>query len=264
MRWPGLVMVVLGAFAGGSGGHIAVLLVGAAAAGWGAWLALPRAGRPRPYAPVLLVALLGGALWLLSAIAAPEGLALSAIPSLPLSLAAERLVGLLLAGAAWLLSGLWPWRQPAMGALTAPIGVWLVVRLGLPAVPAGMEHWRAALVPLAVVGLWHAAITRRLPSIAVGAAMIGTASLDPAGIAGAGWLLASAIGLELWYLVGGGAPRVAPLVRALLAVLAGWGTLGVLTGGLRTEVVYTVIAAAGAAAGLAGRRDSPAPRPGLR
>jgi hypothetical protein len=252
-RWPGLLVLVLGALAVGAGGHIGGLLVGAAASAWGAWLALPRSARPRPYAPVLVLALLGAALWLLGTIAGPEGLALSAIPSLPLSPAAERLAALLLAGAAWILSGLWPWRHPADGALTAPIAVWLLLRLGLPAVPAGLEHWRPALFPLLVVGIWYAALTRRTSPLAVGGALLGVASLDPVGIAGAGWLLASAIALELWQLRGrADASAAAPLVRAGLALLAGWGALGALTGGLRTEVVYTVLAAAGAAAGLAG------------
>lgn len=252
-RWPGLLLLVLGALAVGAGGHIGVLLIGAVASGWGAWLALPRSVRPRPYGPALVLALLGAALWLLGTIAGPEGLALSAVPSLPLSPAAERLAALLLAGAAWVLSGLWPWRQPADGALTAPIGAWLLLRLGLPAVPAGLEHWRPALFPLLVAGIWYAALTRRTTSLAAGGALVGVASLDPAGIAGAGWLLASAIALELWHLRGRAeASAAAPLVRAGLALLAGWGTLGVLSGGLRTEVVYTVLAAAGAAAGLAG------------
>jgi hypothetical protein len=236
-----------------AGGNIGMFLIGAAASGWGAWLAMPRSVRPRPYAPVLVLALLGAALWLLDTIAGPEGLALSASPSLPLSSAAERLGGLLLAGAAWVLSGLWPWRQPAGGALTAPIGAWLVVRLGLPAVPAGLEHWRPALFPLLVIGIWYAALARRTTSLAAGGALLGVATLDPGGIGGAGWLLASAIALELWHLRGRADSSRAPLVRAGLALLAGWGVLGVLSGGLRTEVVYTVLAAAGAGAGLAGR-----------
>jgi hypothetical protein len=261
-RCPGLLLLVLGALAVGVGGHIGVLLIGAAVSGWGAWLALPRSVRPRPYAPMLLLALLGVALWLMSTIAGPEGLALSALPSLPLSPAAERLAALLLAGAIWILSGLWPWRQPADGALTAPIGAWLLVRLGLPAVPAGLEHWRPALFPLLVVGIWYAGLSRRSTSVAAGGAVLGLASLEPHGIAGAGWLLASAIALELWRLRGRPeADPAARLIRAGVALFAGWGALGVLTGGLRTEVVYTVLAAAGAAAGLAATGGPPARPP---
>ena len=242
-RWPGLLLVAVGALAAGLGRHIGVLLTGAAINAWGAWLVLPRTSRPLPYAPVALLGVLAATLWLLAAIAGPEGLALAAIPSLPLSVAAERLVALLLAAAAWILSGLVPWRQPAGGALTAQVACWMLVRLGIPAVPAGLEHWRPALFPLAVVSIWSAGLAGRLSSVAVAGAVIGVASLEPAAIRGAGLLLAAAVALE--------ARLVAPpLLRAGAAAAAAWGAIGVLGGGLRAEVVYTVVACIGAAVAL--------------
>jgi hypothetical protein len=260
IRLVGLVTLLLGALAVGLSGHIGLLLTGAMASGWGAWAAMPAAIRPRPYAPVLLAGLLGAALWLLASIAGPEGLAIAAIPSLPLSPAAERLVGLLLVGSAWILSGLWPWRQPAGGALTAPVGVWLLLRLGVAAVPAGLAHWRAGLFPLLVLGIWQAAFVRRVSTVAAGAALLGAASLDPAGLAGAGWLLAAAAALEVWPSAATGETGRARMMRVGIGLAAGWGTLGALTGGLRAEVTYTVLAAAGAAAVLSWRaRSIPGP-----
>ena len=245
------ILVVLSALVVGFGGHIGLVLAGAATSGVAAWLCFPPPRRPRPWAPVLAFVLLGATLWLLATVAGPEGLALAAIPALPLSPAAERLAGLLLAGAAWALSGLWPLRQPAEGVLTAPVGILVLLRLGLPAVPAGLEHWRAAIFPVVLIGMWHAALGRRLSSLATGGALLGAATLHPDGMAGAGWLLASAIALQLLTRVRRGASDTAsPLLRVSLAPAAAWGAIEVLGSGLRTEAVYTVLAAVAVAVGL--------------
>jgi hypothetical protein len=249
-----LAALALGALAAAFGGHIAVVLSGAVVSAWAAWLSLPPSGRPRPVAPVLVLLLLGGTLWLLGTIAGPEGLALSAISSLPLSAAAERLLAPLLLGAAWALSGLWPLRQPVDGVLTAPIGALLVLRLGLPALPGGLEHWRAAVFPLLLVGIWHAAVTRRLTRLSVGGAFFGLASLEPGGLAGVGWLLTAGVAFQLgqqW--IGRTSVPAATAGRILIAVAAAWGGLGVLHAGLRTEVVYTALAAAAVALGVSGQ-----------
>ena len=249
-----LAGVAIGVGAAGFGNHIPVVVLGAVVSGWAAWLSIPAPARPRPAAPLLIVLLLGAAYWLLAAIAGPEGLSLSAIPSLPLSSAAERLIAPLLFGAAWALSGLWPLRQPADGALTAPVGALLLLRLGMPSVPAGLEHWRAALFPVVVLGIWHAAVTRRVTALVVGGALLGLASLQPGGVRGAGWLLASAVALELTRQLPARATGAwTATARGLMAAAAGWGALAVVRAGLQAEVVYTVLAAAAAALGLAGR-----------
>ncbi len=249
---PALAGLTVGVLAVGFGGHVAIMIGGAVLGAWAAWLSLPRGLRPRPVAPLLVLLPLGAALWLLATIAGPEGLSLRAIPWLPLSAAAERLLAPLLLLAAWALSGLWPLRQPAGGVLTAPLGAMLLLRLGIPALPAGLEHWRAAIVPLALLGVWHSAVTRQFIGLMIGAAFLGLASVEPGGLAGAGWLLLAGVALELmrrWGRAGKGA-------RPLVALVAAWGGLGVLRAGLRTEVVYTVLAAAAALVALAGRRHA--------
>jgi hypothetical protein len=116
-----------------------------------------------------------------------------------------------------------------------------------------LEHWRAAAVPLVLLGLWHAAVTRRLAALAIGGAFLGVVSVRPAGVCGSGWLLACAAGLELQRLLSAGtAQRLAPGVRMLLAFAAAWGAQQVLAAGLETEVVYSVFAAIAAVFGLDG------------
>jgi hypothetical protein len=246
---------VLAAAAGAvaAAGHIAVLITGAIVTAWSAWLALPPSSRPWPVVPLTASLLLAAGLWLVTTIAGSEGLSLAAVPWLPLSPPAERLLAAWLLGAAWAFSGLWPLRQPVDGVLTAPVGASLIVRLGAPAAAAGLEHWRAAAVPLVLLGLWHAAVTRRLTALAIGGAFLGVASVRPAGVSGAGWLLACAAGLELQRLLSAEtARRLEPVVRMLLAFAAAWGAQQVLTAGLETEVVYSVFAAIAAVFGLNG------------
>ncbi|HEX6105032.1 MAG TPA: hypothetical protein VFZ26_05570 [Gemmatimonadales bacterium] len=246
-----LAALALGALLVGAAGHIAAVIAGAMACGWAAWLSVPSPARPHPVAPTLVFLLLATAFWLVATIAGPEGLSLAAIPWLPLSPAAERLLALPILASAWVLSGQWPFRQPAGGALTGPVGGVMLVRLGT-AVPAGLAHWQAAVFPLLVLGIWHAALTRRLTPLAVGGAMLGVVSLDPRGHAGAGSLFLAAVAIELGRRLPGPAERLA---RIPIALAAAWGALNVAVAGLGTEVVYTVLASAGAALGLAGSRS---------
>ncbi|HEU5040946.1 MAG TPA: hypothetical protein VFT84_09015, partial [Gemmatimonadales bacterium] len=248
-RPTALAVVVGSVVVAGFGGHVALILLAGIAGAWAAWLAPASPERGAPVAAVVGTLLLLPSLWLLATISGPEGLALSAIPWLPLSPAAERLLGLLLFAAVVVLGGPWPLRQPLDGVLTAPLGALLLIRLALPAAPEGLAHWRAAAFPLVVVGLWHASLTRRTPALAVGGALLGLASLDAAGIRGAGWLLACGIGLAL----SAGRGERGALFRSVLAA-AGWlGALDVLAGGLRTEAVYSVVAALAGLLALAGR-----------
>ena len=234
-----------------AGNHVTVVLLAAAAGGWAAWLATAPAGRPWPVGAIAATLLVAPSLVLLTAVSGPEGLGLAAIPWLPISPAAERLLGLLLFGAVLALGGLWPLRQPLDGLLTAPLGALLLIRVALPAVPDGLAHWRAAAFPLVVLGLWHAAVTRRTAALAVGGALLGLSSLQPSGVEGAGWLLASAVGAGL------AAGRTAAALPRLVLALAGyWGALQVIGAGLATEAVYTLAAVLAATLGLAARPDA--------
>ncbi|MBA3260650.1 MAG: hypothetical protein H0T68_14440 [Gemmatimonadales bacterium] len=242
-----LLGLVLGTGLAALGDQVALVFAGVVLAAWSAWLLQREVRRPRTY-PVVpaLSLLLIPAYWLLSTIAGPLGLAVSALPAIPLSPAAERLLAAALLLVAWALGGLWPVHRQVAGALIAPAGALLIYRVGAAAMPAGLAYWRAAIFPLLVIGIWHAALARRLELVAVGGGLLGMASLDRNGIAGAGWLLATAVGLEVLRRTG----VDGPLARSALIVTAAWGGLEAATGGLRTEVVYTVLAAGGAALGF--------------
>jgi len=245
--------VVLGTGLAALGNQVALVFAGVVLAAWSAWLLQREARRltPLPLAPALTLMLVP-VYQLLSTIAGPEGLAVSLLPAIPLSPAAERLLAPALLVVGWALGGLWPLHRQLPGALTAPAGALLIYRVGAAALPEGLAYWRGAIFPLLVIGIWHAAFARRLELVAVGGGLLGLASLDRNGIAGAGWLLATAAGMEVLRRTGvGGA-----LARGVLIVMAGWGGVEAATGGLRTEVVYTVLAAAGAAAAMMARAPS--------
>ncbi len=240
---PALLGVVLGTGLVVLASHVAVVFAGVAVAGWSGWLIQRRTepSAPVPLAPGFTLLLIP-AYWFLATIAGPESLAVADLADLPVSPAAERLLAPVLLLVTWALGGLWPLQSQVAGPLAAPAGAILLHRIGLAIVPTGLAHWRAAFFPLLVVGIWHAALTRRLTGVAVGAGLLGIASLDSDGIAGGGWLLATAAALEVLRRAG----TDSGLVRVPLVLAATWGGIQAATGGLRTEVVYTVLAAAGA------------------
>jgi hypothetical protein len=169
--------------------------------------------------------------------------------------AATRLVPWL-ACAAWILGGIWPWHG-LIFPLIAPLAAVLLLRLGAQVFPAAMDHWSPAFMPLALLGTWHVAASRdgqgsgprRLVEILVALAFFG-AFAGGAGVTGAWWLIGAAA-LVPW-LTGGslqGWLDRTPLAEVGWLPLA-WGALLVITGGLATQVTYTVLAAAGIAAAI--------------
>lgn len=250
---PALLGVVLGTGLVVLTPHLGLVFTGVAVTGWSAWLLRRGAelSAPAPLAPALTLLLIP-AFWFLATIAGPESLAVANLAALPVSPAAERLLAPVLLLVTWALGGLWPLQGQIAGPLAAPAGAILLHRIGLALVPAGLAHWRAAFFPLLVVGIWHAALTRRLAGVAVGAGLLGIASLDPDGIAGGGWLLATAAALEALRRAGTGSR----LARVPLVLAATWGGIQAATGGLRAEVVYTVLAVAGAGWAITARAPS--------
>jgi hypothetical protein len=243
-RAGGLATAILaGAAATALGPHVAIVFLGLIVAAWSAYFLFhPRGSRPAPVTPSLTL-LLAPVYWLLSTIAGPEGLSVAALPLVPLSPAAESLVAPALLLVGWSVAGLWPLHRQVPGALIGPLGALLLVRIGLPLAPDGLEYWRPLAVPLLFAGIWHAAAVARWPLLLAGAGLLGVAGLTPAGASGARWLLGSAFVLELCSMLRlpVGAVRLA---RMAAWISAAWGGLLVLEGGLRGEVVYTALGAA--------------------
>jgi hypothetical protein len=153
----------------------------------------------------------------------------------------------------WSVAGLWPLHRQVPGALVGPLGALLLLRIALPLAPDGLEFWRPLAVPLLIVGIWHAAALARWTLVAAGAGFLGVAGLTSAGATGAGWLLGSALVLELCSMASlpVGTFRLA---RVAAWASGSWGGLQVLEGGLRGEVVYTALGAAGLALVIASCR----------
>ena len=175
--------------------------------------------------------------------------------TIPLSEAAEIRIVPWIALAAWGLAGLWPLHGISF-PLLAPLSGIVLIRLGANPMAAAMQHWSPVFIPLALLGLGHGVATpggewsrpRRLIEILVALALLG-AFAGGDGIVGAGWLLGGAA-LVPWVFY----PLVQLTRRHGLARISwlplAWGALLVISGGLTSQVTYTVLAAAGIAAGL--------------
>jgi hypothetical protein len=247
--------MLTGTAAAALGPHVAVVFLGVVVAAWCAYVLFhATGGRPWPVTPLLSL-LLAPVYWLLATIAGPEGLGIAQLPRVPLSPAAESLVAPVLLLVGWSVAGLWPLHRQVPGALVGPIGALLIVRVALPLAPDGLEYWRPLAVPLLIAGIWHAAALARWPLLAAGAGLLGVAGLTPAGASGAGWLLGSALALELCSMASLPAAALR-LVRVAAWISGAWGGLLVLEGVLLGEVVYTALGAAGVALLIAGRVDS--------
>ena len=217
-------------------------MCGVIVAAWSAYL-LRRTtgGAGLPVGPMLTLSLLA-AWWLMATIAGPEGLSIAALPVVPTSPAAERLLAPVFLLAAWATAGLWPLHRQADAALLAPAGALLIARIVIPALPDGLEHWRALAMPLIVAGTGHAALSGRAKGLAVGMAWVGLLGATPGGRLGAALLLGGALVLELSRLAA--ASRAMRLTVSASAIAAGIGGVVAAEAGLRAEVVYTVLAVA--------------------
>lgn len=251
------LMLVLAVVAVGLGTHVAAVFLGVIVGGWAAYLvSRTPAMRPVPVAPVLTLALVP-AYWLLATIAGPIGLGVGTLAEVPVSPAAQSVIASLLLLAAWATAALWPLHRQFPGALAAPLGALLLARIALPLTPAGLEYWRPVAVPLLVLGLWHAGAHARWPLLASGAAVLGAAGATTGGAGGGLWLLVAGVALEFAAL----RPRptwVTRSIRSAAWLVASWGGLRVVEGGLRGEVVYTALGTLGLALIVAGTRP-PAP-----
>ena len=196
----------------------------------------------------ITVATLGPAGWLLAAIAAGQGLAIVALPDIPLSPAAEASLAPLLLLAAWSLAGLWPLPRSPLAGLAGLAGVFLVGRVAVPALLDGLDHWRPLAYPLLAVGLWQAVASRRWASALVGGALFALIAGSRDGVVATWWLGTGAL---IAWVAASLARREAAWPWCLSALAAGLGALPATTAGLEGEVVYTTLTVAGLAVLLA-------------
>jgi hypothetical protein len=241
----GLAAIGAGALLAAAAWSAGGVFIGCLLAAIGGWMVcrVPR-GRTWPVAPLLVLALLAPAWWLMATIAGPEGLAIGSLPDLPWSPAAERLLAPVLLLAAWAMSGLWPLHRQEPAVLTSPVAALLLLRIAIPAFADGLDHWRALAMPVVLVGLWHGVLTRRWQVSVAALAWIGLVTATPEGQVGGLLVLLAGLGLELAGRMPARARRGTPVLRAAAALLFAGGALLAIEGGLGTEVVYTVLAAA--------------------
>jgi hypothetical protein len=229
------------------GPHLSLVFCGAILSAWSAWrLAPPLPRRVIPLGPALTLLLLP-TYWLLDTIAGPVGLAMPSLPDVPLSPAAERLLSAALLVVVWGMSGLPPFHRVMAGALSAPAAALLLVRVGMGPVAEGLEYWRTIAFPILVAALWVAAFRQRLDLVALAGGFLGMLSLDPDGVIGGYLLLAAAILRE----VGSRAGEDRGWIRVVPVILTACGGIEALTGTLRVEVVYSVLALIGVGVALA-------------
>jgi len=241
-RPAGLIAIGTGALMAAASPWSGPILLGAVLAAAGGWMcARSRDARRLPLAPALTLAL-APAWWLMRTIAGPEGLATASLPDLPWSPAAEQLLGALLLLAAWAMSGLWPLHREEPSLLTSPVAALLIARVALPAFPDGLDHWRALVMPLVLIGGLHGVLTGHRSEALTALAWVGLAAATAQGEVGAGLVLVGALILEAGERLG---TRVDVVARLIAALAIGTGALLVTEAGLRTEVVYTVCAVAG-------------------
>jgi hypothetical protein len=246
--------IALGTSLAALGPHLVLVFCGAILTAWSAWrLSPPTPGQTIPAGPALTLLLLP-TYWLLGTIAGPVGLAMPSLSDVPLSPAAERLFSAALLLVAWGMSGLPPFHRRMAGAFSAPAAAILLARVGMDAAPEGLGYWRTIVFPVLVAALWYAALRKRPELVAAAGGFLGLLSLDPDGLVGGYLLLAAAILLE----VGSRTGEDRWWIRAPLVFLAALGGIEALTGTLRVEVVYSVLAVIGAGVALvtAGRISS--------
>ena len=231
--------------------HLDLVFAGAMLAAVAAEIACRRAGTRRlPLFPIAVIGALSFAGYYLHVIAGPVGVSLAALPDVPLSAAAQAMILPALAVAAAGFFTAWPVRPLLPGPWLAPVGAALLLRIGVEALPLGIEGWRTVAIPLGVMAAWGAALTARPLLLASAGAWMACFASAGGGPAGA-WLLCGVPLLAVPLRRGWSGPPAEPgsfPVRRIVVMTAGaLGAAFALDGLLRTEVVYAVLAAGAAA-----------------
>jgi hypothetical protein len=231
----------VGALATIAGRDAGVVFVGLGLSALTDFLDRRRSGARFPWLP-LATLVLAPAWWFMATVAGPAGLSLAALPEIPFSPAAERLVAIPLGLVSWAFLGLWPMHRRFPDGLLAPLGIALWLKVASPAVAGGLEHWQPLFVPLGVLGLWGAAATGRGPAAYNALAFVALASEAPSSATAALILGASGLGLRI-------APARAPrnAAQRLAWMLAALALPFAFEAGFRAQVIYTLVAGAGTA-----------------
>ena len=241
--------------------HALLIIAAALVAAIAAHIAARGAGSvPRMPVLPLAAAMLVPVAWMLATIAGPVGLATAALSLVPLSVPAQALLVPALTGGAWGFLGLAPLHRWVPGPILAAIGGALLLRIGVPALGAGVQHLQPALFALGAVAAWHAALTRRFAALLAALGFVATAAIFSEGHVSPDAWVAAAV---LFATATASAALAAVLARyplaprragaefagtRVLAVAAGIATYATIGAGLRAEVVLTVVVVAAVAA----------------
>ena len=254
IRWPGFpanrpaaITFGLGALAVAAGPTVGIVFLGLVVAAGASFLDRRAEGAFRFPWLLGVAGVLAPVWWLLATIAGPVGLRVANLGDVPLSPRAEILLALPLGLVVWACFGLWPAHRLLPGGFFALLGAALWLRVGSPALPGGLEHWRPGVVPIGLIGLWGAAVTGRRASALSAMGFVTLASGAPGSGLAALLLAGAAVAVGPW------SSWTAP-IRELVQRL-GWASAalvlpGALEAGFRSEVTYTLAAAAGLALAL--------------
>jgi hypothetical protein len=229
--------------------------------GLGAALGLGFAARAsiraaRPLAVVVLVAgglSLGTGLGLLLTILGTLDANVAGVAEGPISLAAERLLTILLGGGSLLLTGLPPLHRVPWGRQLAPLTAILLSRVVVPGFPAGLVTWQVPAMLVLTLGTVWAAVAGRWGQVAVGGGLLALWSGADGATAGAvlvawGWLVE--IGTAIAARRG---VRLLARWRSILALPAVLAALPALRSTLQAQVLLSVVAVVGCVVGLLAR-----------
>lgn len=205
-----------------------------------------RARRPAGLIPLLLgAACLGTGLGLIFVILGPGGGELRELATGPFSLAAERLLVLLLGAASLLFLGWLPGARGApWGRSLAMLSALLLVRLALPALPQGVATWQVPAMLFLLAALARAAWLARWGDLAIAAGLMtlwsgAREAILPGGVLVTwGWLVETGTTLA-----GRRGVILDSRWTGLVGLPAAVAALPALIQGLRAQVLLSVLAA---------------------
>jgi hypothetical protein len=187
---------------------------------------------------------------LLLRILGPEGGRVGNLSEGPLSLAAERLLTLLLGGGTLALAGLPPLHRLPWGRNLAPLSAILLFRVMLPGFPAGVLAWQVPAMLLLVASFLWSALVGRWSHAAIAGGLLALWSGNAGALPGSvlvAWGCLVELG-TVWKVRQG--VTLTQRWRGLTVLPAALAALPALRAGLRAQVLLSVVTAAACIAGL--------------